>query len=113
VKRNLVSDGLFIVGDEFLMDHNERSRTERDAALRTYHQYIIDCATREQHPQVASLEAKALESGLNLWGDFKMSCRHYEQQASASGLSLVSKEKIGPLDNDKVGGIYVYAFRSA
>ena len=44
-------------------------------------------------------------------GDFKLSCEEYEELLSAAGLSF-EKEKIGPTDDEGVGGIYVYSIRS-
>ena len=80
--------------------------------MRAYHNYIIERAQSENHPHLALLEQGALDSGLQSMGDFKISCEHYEALAKRSGLELVKREKIGPLDNDVVGGIYVYVFRS-
>ena len=111
VKRNLLDDGLFIVGDEFLPEHDQRLPAEREAALKSYHHYVIEQAKAHSHTHLAALEKEALESGLKSIGDFKVSCQHYESLAKKSGLALVSKHKIGPLEDDQVGGVYVYVFK--
>lgn len=111
VKRNLLDSGLFIVGDEFLPEYDESSKEERERALKTYHNHIIDLANLNGHHELAQLERGALDSGLKEIGDFKMSCTQYEKAAKKSGLTLVHKIKIGPADMDDVGGVYVYAFK--
>jgi SAM-dependent methyltransferase len=110
IQRNLEDDGIVIVGDEFLPEHDEKDDNARKQALETYHHHIISIARAENHPHLARLEEGALESGLKGWGDFKVSCEHYERLLTEAGFRIIFKEKIGPTDIDNVGGVYVYAF---
>lgn len=111
VARNLTESGLYIVGDEFLPEHDEHSAADRVCALRAYHGHIIDVANAEGLSNLAQLEENALQSGLQSVGDFKVSCSVYERLAGESGLDLQEKVKIGPLDREDVGGVYVYVFK--
>jgi len=133
IKQNLARGGTFIVGDEFLPPYDPNNKAQYEQSLRTYHNHIIEIAENkareeeaklsdsslskddilatkkliEAYHELAELEKAALDSGLAEQGDFKVSCEIYESELSKSGLSF-RKEKIGPLGNDKVGGIYVY-----
>lgn len=111
VKKNLENNGFFIVGDEFLPEHDEKDAESRREALESYHQHIISIAQRENHPILAQLEERALESGLRGWGDFKVSCAHYEKLLSQIGFELIYKHKVGPQEIENIGGVYVYAFK--
>lgn len=107
VKKNLKSNALMIVGDEFLRDYDLDSRDDKDQALRDYHDHIINIAKGDGYEILAMLEQQALVSGLNEKGDFKVSCRQYEDFLHSAGFHF-KKEKIGPLDKDDIGGVYVY-----
>ncbi len=132
IKRNLAPGGMFIVGDEFLPPYNFSSRSELEKALKMYHNHIIEIAQQNakreldkidsQEPQgeqvsieteamaylkLVELEQNALEFGLEQKGDFKISCEQYEATLRTSGFEF-KKEKIGPLDQEDVGGVYVY-----
>jgi SAM-dependent methyltransferase len=107
VINNLKRGGYFIVGDEFLPDHDLENDDERSAALQLYHNHIIDIANREGEYTLATLEQQALDSGLRGIGDFKLSCQQYEKFLREAGFEF-HKEKIGPLDQADVGGVYVY-----
>ncbi len=107
IRRNLKSDGLFIVGDEFLRPHNPNDFDDWQAALRSYHNHIIDIALSQNEKVLASLEREALNSGLEKNGDFKVSCSQYEELLSTNGFAFTHK-KIGPLNQNDVGGVYVY-----
>ncbi|MBD2385043.1 methyltransferase domain-containing protein [Cylindrospermum sp. FACHB-282] len=107
IKRNIKPGGLIIVGDEFIPEHNLNDKESRDCALKAYHNHIIDIAKQQEELILATLEQEALDSGLREIGDFKISCEQYEQLLKRVGLEF-KKEKIGPLDRDDVGGIYVY-----
>jgi SAM-dependent methyltransferase len=109
VRKNLDDNGLFIVGDEFLPEHDETDAKARRDALETYHQHIISTARQAGYPMLVNLEERALESGLREWGDFKVSCEHYESLVARSGFKMIHKHKVGPLDRDDLGGVYVYA----
>ncbi|NEO71341.1 methyltransferase domain-containing protein [Moorena sp. SIO3H5] len=107
VKRNLKPNALMIVGDEFLPEHDSNDKSAREAALRNYHNHIIDLANQQQEFVLATLEQEALDSGLREIGDFKISCQQYEELLTNTGFEF-KKEKIGPLDKSNVGGVYVY-----
>ena len=107
IKRNLQPDGLFIVGDEFLPPHNPNDQTAWQTALSTYHHHIIAIAQQQGETILADLERKALRSGLEQNGDFKISCCQYEEFLLTNGFAFTRK-KIGPLNQDDVGGVYVY-----
>jgi predicted O-methyltransferase YrrM len=108
VRKNLKSGGLMIVGDEFLREHEPENKEDKEQALRAYHNHIIEIAEREGHSVLVELERQALESGLEEQGDFKVSCSQYEQFLQDAGFKIEKKVKIGPLDLDNIGGIYVY-----
>jgi SAM-dependent methyltransferase len=133
IRRNLSPGGKFVVGDEFLPPYAAEDKSEYHESLRTYHNHIIGVAERyalaeeeklesgtlaeeealearrraTAYRELMELEAAALESGIEEQGDFKVSCEIYEAELEKSGLRY-SKVKIGPLDDDSVGGIYVY-----
>ena len=120
-KHNLARGGRIIVGDEFLPEHDPADSEAWQAALRGYHGHIIDfaaaraaaCEERgeieeaQAHRELIKLESAALDSGLAKQGDFKLSRSQYEQILREQGFEFRAK-KIGPLDDDSVGGIYVY-----
>jgi hypothetical protein len=54
-----------------------------------------------------ALEEAALQSGLDSKGDFKVTNFHYEEMPTRAGFAW-SKNCIGPLDRDDLGGVYVY-----
>jgi SAM-dependent methyltransferase len=103
VKRNLRPGALFIVGDEFLPPHDMADKAARNAALERYHRHIIDLA---EDPILIELEENALDSGIRELGDFKTTIDEYVGTLQHSGFR-VRYEKIGPLDRDDVGGVYV------
>jgi hypothetical protein len=112
VKRNLEAGGMFIVGDEFLRAHDAADELAREQALHAYHDHIIQLALKDNNPVLAELEEAALESGLTKKGDFKVSCAEYEEMLTRAGLKVSEKIKIGPLDIDDIGGVYVYAIQA-
>lgn len=120
VGKNLHSGASYIVGDEFLPEHDTTNPKSREAAIRSYHGHIIDVAKSMQEEAseadkigykiLIELESKAMESGLNEEGDFKVSLSHYLQRLSRNGLRYDPPILIGPTDkqlHEKVGGIYV------
>jgi len=114
IKRNLTSNGLFIVGDEFLPVYNENDPASRVNALKIYHSHIIE-ETLKVHGESANefvkLESDALESGIQGLGDFKVSCKVYESHLQESGLEIVERILIGPQNIADKGGIYVYVIK--
>ncbi|ARV57321.1 hypothetical protein BZZ01_00600 [Nostocales cyanobacterium HT-58-2] len=107
VQQNLQPDGLFIVGDEFLPPHNASNHKAWEAALNAYHNHIIAIAVEQGEEILANLERDALKSGLEKTGDFKVSCSQYEEYLTSAAFTF-ERKKIGPLDRDDVGGVYVY-----
>jgi SAM-dependent methyltransferase len=112
VARNLKPGGKFIVGDEYLPPHDEDNREQRLLALEAYHNHIIGIAEYQGRRELAALERAALRSGVEERGDFKLTCRRYEDFLHRSGFKF-NHEKIGPLPENghaepAVGGIYVY-----
>jgi ubiquinone/menaquinone biosynthesis C-methylase UbiE len=107
IKRNLQPDGFFIVGDEFLPPHNPNDKVDWQTALTTYHHHIIAIAQQQGETILANLEREALKSGLEKNGDFKVSCSQYEELLSKHGFAFTHK-KIGPLNQNDVGGVYIY-----
>lgn len=107
VYKNLADDGVFIVGDEFLADYSD-SGDSYNASLRLFHNHIIDLARKDGNDILVRLEEAALKSGLDRVGDFKVSCRIYESLLSNNGLFDFGKIKIGPSEENNIGGVYVY-----
>ncbi len=107
VKNNLKPGALFIVGDEFLPEHDINDEQAWKEALTAYHTFIINIALEQNEHTLAALENAALISGLLKKGDFKLSCKQYENILEKAGFTH-DKVKIGPLDRDDVGGVYVY-----
>lgn len=107
VKRNLKPGGLLIVGDEFIPEHDPEKKEARDLALKAYHNHIINIAEQQGEIILADLERAALNSGLEEKGDFKVSCTQYEMQLRNARFEF-KQEKIGPLELQDVGGVYVY-----
>ena len=109
--RNIKTGGLYIMGGELLSLYETES--ERKAALYAYHGFIVDKALKDGNFKVAKLEIDALKSGLEQVGDFKRHEAMFEEEMLSSELfELVDKKKIGPLESDDVGGVFVYVFKS-
>jgi hypothetical protein len=127
IKRNLFKDSVFIVGDEFLRDHNYNDAQDRILAIQDYHQHIIEQARidREQavdnielYDGLIQLETEAMDSGIRgvrdpslpTSGDFKVSINHFRERIERAGLRIIKTTPIGPKDESvrkSVGGIYV------
>jgi SAM-dependent methyltransferase len=108
VRQNLLDDAIFVVGDEFLVEHDANDESQRRTALELWHNHIIGIAEHKGQTALADLERDALKSGLEGKGDFKVSCSVYEAELDKAGLRVIDKELIGPKDRDDLGGIYVY-----
>ena len=83
---------------------------ERKKSLFRYHNFIIELALQEDRVQVSELENNALKSGLDMVGDFKRHEGMFEDEMKSAGFKLIEKNKMGPLDRDDVGGIFVYVY---
>lgn len=106
VKQNLNEGALFIVGDEFLREHDPTDENAwRDAVL-TYHEHIIEIALAAGEAELANLERQAMQSGLERRGDFKLSLTQYVAQLQSSGFKVVHR-CIGPSDTRLTGGVYI------
>ena len=108
IRRNLTDDGIYIMGGEILPYY--ACEADRRDALHAYHGYIIDTALREENFEVAKLEIDALSSGLNRVGDFKRHEKMFEAEMQSAKFKLLKKTKVGPLNRDEVGGVFVYTF---
>lgn len=107
IAKMLKQNGVALIGDEFLPEHDYANTKQRAEALNKYHNHIIDIAIDEGNFALAKLETQALDSGLAGLGDFKLSCSQYERLLGIQGLSF-RKKKIGPTDLENFGGVYVY-----
>lgn len=105
---NLKKGGRYIIGGEMLPYFS--NDMERKKSLFLYHNHIIDLALKEDRVQVSELENNALKSGLELLGDFKRHEAMFEEEMESAGFKMISKKKMGPLNRDDVGGIFVYTF---
>jgi hypothetical protein len=107
--------GYLIVGDEFLAPSCHGGAKAYDDALNSYHEFIIDLATRAHHSEVAELERLAMESGRETASnriDYKTSLDSYKDKATRAGLVLEAEHCITPAEiADSVGGIYVLVYR--
>lgn len=108
IKQNLKKGGIYIMGGEILPYYSNSE--ERRESLYKYHCFIINKALREGHFEVGQIEISALKSGIDMIGDFKRHEAMFEEEVTSSGLKLITKKKIGPLDIDDVGGVFVYVF---
>lgn len=108
IYNNLKKGGRYIVGTEILPYFS--NEMERKKSLFIYHNYIIDIALQNNRVQVSELENNALKSGLDMIGDFKRHSIMFEEEMESAGFKLIEKKKIGPLDRDDVGGVFVYIF---
>lgn len=111
VSKNLKPQGIMIVGDEFLRPHDEGNPKERELALNAYHLHIIGLAEQAGEKVLAKLERDALQSGLNEIGDFKVSCRQYENCVVEASFTFEA-ENIGPQGEEaEIGGVYIYKIK--
>ncbi len=111
IKNNLVNGGMFITGDEFLPIYDYQDVESRRAALKAYHGHIIEIAKQANELELVKLEEAALKSGLEERGDFKLSCQEYETMLNNAGFKYIDSIKIGPLDREDLGGVFVYQMR--
>ena len=61
---------------------------------------------------MSELENNALKSGLDMMGDFKRHEAMFEEEMTSAGFKMIEKLKMGPLDRDDVGGIFVYVYEA-
>ncbi len=108
IRGNLKKGGLYIMGGEILPFYETES--ERQEALQQYHGYIVETANRQKNFLLAQIEISALQSGVEMVGDFKRHEQMFEEEMLTNRFELVEKNKIGPSDRNDVGGVFVYAF---
>ena len=108
IRKNLKNGGIYIMGGEILPRFS--SERERKKALFIYHNFIIDRALKDDYVELAEIENNALKSGLDMIGDFKRHEEMFEEEMRAGGFSQLFKKRIGPADDDNVGGVFVYVF---
>lgn len=112
VYNNLEQHGYFIIGEEFLPKYTNGDEASRNMAISRYHQHIIDFAnndatlTHEQKKGIVELETKAMNSGLDRVGDFKVSTEIYSPLLGKAKLDA-KFNKVGPSNRKDVGGVYV------
>ncbi len=108
VAKNLARGGIYIVGHEIIPEFlNEE---ERKKALRSFQGYIIWKAIQDGCEKVAGLELESLKSALAGIGDCKRHMVMFEEEMQIAGLKEIFRRKIGPLDKDNVGGVYVFVY---
>ena len=110
IKRNLNNGGIYIMGGEFLPFFE--TDEERIESLCQYHCFIVEKSLRDRNFRVAQIEINALKSGVEMIGDFKRHVVMFEQEMAEGGLKLSTKKKIGPLNREDVGGVFVYVYKS-
>ncbi len=110
IRKNLKKGGHYIMGGEILPHFSDEK--QRQEALYTYHGYIVNKALRERHFLLAQIEINALQSGLDLIGDFKRHEEMFEKEMLSANFKLKKKMKMGPLDLNNVGGVFVYVYEA-
>lgn len=110
IRRNLRPGGIYIMGGEILPQYT--TEFERTKALYRYHCFIIEKALRDRNFEVAQIEINALRSGIEKTGDFKRHEEMFEAEMASSGLRLLRKKKIGPVNDGSVGGVFVYVYQN-
>ena len=105
---NMKKGGRYVIGMEVLPYFS--TEDDRKKALFKYHNYIIELALMDDRVQLSELENNALKSGLDMVGDFKRHEVMFEEELKSAGFKMLVKKKMGPLDRDDVGGVYVYVF---
>jgi hypothetical protein len=110
IRANLVDEGLFVSGEEFLPDYDEDDNAARDVSILAYHRCILglmaNLPDRKARAILTELETAAMQSGLERHGDFKISAAVYRRLVAESGFDC-AQTKLGPLDVEGVGGVFV------
>ncbi len=108
LSRNLRKKGVYIVGQEIIPKFNDRG--ERRKSLRTFQGYIVWKAIQDGYEEVAGLELDSLKAAVKENGDWKRHMKMFEQEMDYGGLKEVFRKRIGPLDKEDVGGVYVFVY---
>ncbi len=106
---NVKKGGRYVIGMEVLPYFS--TENDRKKALFKYHNHVIELALMEDRVQLSELENNALKSGLDMVGDFKRHEIMFEEELESAGFKMMVKKKLGPLDNNDVGGVFVYMFQ--
>jgi len=111
IKKHMASDSLLFLTDEFIPHFT--SEEERIKNTKYAKQYIIDLCNKAGKYQTAALQKIFLD--VNLFGveEYKISTQLFEEDIKKAGFKIMDKEKVGPLDRDDVGGIFVYIIQKA
>ncbi len=107
---NMKKGGQYIIGMEILPYFS--TEDDRKKALFRYHNHIIEMSLKDDRVQLSELENNALKSGLDMVGDFKRHEVMFEEELKSAGFKMLEKKKIGPLDRDDIGGVFVYVFEA-
>lgn len=115
IRENLSPVGMYLAGDIFLRPHDSKNESERRNAVNAWYDHIVQKAkTTVENPidsaALISIFETSRSGDLEQNGEFKISNGQYEALLDISGFHY-SKFKIGPLDRDDVGGVYVYRAR--
>lgn len=110
LRDNLKKGGRYIMGGEVLPRY--QNDHERKKALFKYHNMIIDIALKHDRVQLCELENNALKSGLDMVGDFKRHEEMLEDEMRSADFVIAEKIKMGPLDREDCGGVYIYVFEA-
>jgi|SRR3989344_3849368 len=109
IARNLKDKGVYIVSHEIIPKFSNEE--ERFRALRTFQGYIVWRAIQDGHEAVAGLELDSLKPVIAGIGDCKRHMEMFIEEMSQAGLKQIFKQKMGPLDKDDVGGVYVFVYQ--
>jgi len=107
---NMKKGGRYVIGMEVLPYFS--TENDRKKALFRYHNYIIEMSLQDDRVQLSELENNALKSGLDMVGDFKRHEVMFEEELKSAGFKMLVKKKMGPLDRNDIGGVFVYVFEA-
>lgn len=110
IRKNLKKGGIYIMGGEILPFYF--TPEQRREALLKYHGFIVDKAIRDGNYMVAQIEINALKSGIEMIGDFKRHEKLFEDEMLSTDFRLKEKIKVGPVELNDVGGVFVYVFEA-
>ena len=110
IRNNLKTGGVYLMGGEILGFY--KSDQQRREALYAYHTFIVNKALYEGNFKLAQIEINALESGLDMVGDFKRHELMFEEEMVSAPFELIKKIKIGPESPNDIGGVFVYAYKA-
>jgi len=107
--KNLSKGGVYIVGQEIISEF--KNKEGRRKALREFQGYIVWKAIQDGHEKVAGLELDSLKAAVEEKGDWKRHMKMFEEEMEHAGLKEIFRKKIGPLDRENIGGVYVFVYQ--